>query len=55
MGKLIYGMIASLDGYIEDEAGNFDWAEPDAEAHAFINALEKPVGPTCMAGACMRR
>jgi dihydrofolate reductase len=44
LAKLIYSMIASLDGYIADEAGNFDWAVPDEEVHAFINDLERPVG-----------
>ena len=44
MGKLIYSTIASLDGYIEDEQGKFDWAAPDDEVHAFINELERPVG-----------
>ena len=44
MAKLIYVAITSLDGYIEDEAGKFDWAVPDAEVHAFINDLEWPVG-----------
>lgn len=44
MAKLTYTAIMSLDGYIEDEDGAFDWAEPDAEVHAFINALERPVG-----------
>ena len=44
MGKLIYSAIASLDGYIEDENGKFDWAAPDDEVHAFINELERPVG-----------
>jgi dihydrofolate reductase len=44
MGKLIYGAIASLDGYIEDESGKFDWAAPDEEVHAFINDLERSVG-----------
>jgi dihydrofolate reductase len=44
MAKLIYGMIASLDGYAADEDGNFDWAVPDEEVHAFINDLERPVG-----------
>src|ERR1700693_1793592 len=44
MAKLIYSAIASLDGYIEDGQGNFDWAAPDVEAHAFVNALERPVG-----------
>ena len=44
MAKLIYSAITSLDGYIEDEAGNFDWAAPDEEVHRFINDLERPVG-----------
>ena len=42
--QLIYAAIVSLDGYIADRDGNFDWAEPGEEAHAFINDLEKPVG-----------
>jgi dihydrofolate reductase len=44
MGKLIYTGITSLDGYIADEAGNFDWSAPDEEVHAFINDLERPIG-----------
>ena len=44
MAKLIYSAIASLDGYVEDEAGNFDWAAPDEEVHAFVNELERPIG-----------
>jgi dihydrofolate reductase len=44
VAKLIYSAIASLDGYIEDEGGKFDWAEPDEEVHAFINDLERPIG-----------
>ena len=44
MAKLIYSAIASLDGYIEDEDGNFDWAAPDEEVHRFVNDLERPVG-----------
>jgi dihydrofolate reductase len=44
MAKLIYAAIMSLDGYIADENGNFDWAEPDAEVHAFVNDLERQVG-----------
>ena len=43
MAKLIYSAITSLDGYIEDEDGNFDWAAPDEEVHAFVNDLERPV------------
>jgi dihydrofolate reductase len=41
---LIYSAIASVDGYVEDEAGNFDWAAPDEELHAFVNELERPIG-----------
>jgi dihydrofolate reductase len=44
MPKLIYQAIASLDGYVEDKAGNFDWAAPDGEVHAFVNDLERPIG-----------
>jgi dihydrofolate reductase len=44
MAKLIYSAIASLDGYVADEKGKFDWAEPDEEVHTFINDLERPVG-----------
>ncbi len=44
MGKLIYTAIASLDGYVADEEGRFDWGEPDEEVHAFVNDLERPVG-----------
>lgn len=41
---LIYTAIISLDGYVADEAGNFDWAAPDREVHSFINDLERPIG-----------
>ena len=44
MAKLIYAAIASLDGYVADEDGSFDWAEPDDEVHAFVNDLERPLG-----------
>lgn len=44
MGKLIYPAITSLDGYVADEDGNFDWAAPDEEVHTFVNDLERPVG-----------
>jgi dihydrofolate reductase len=44
MAKLIYTAIASLDGYVADEDGKFDWAEPDEEVHTFVNDLERPVG-----------
>jgi dihydrofolate reductase len=41
---LIYSAIASLDGYVADEHGNFAWAAPDEEVHAFVNDLERPIG-----------
>jgi dihydrofolate reductase len=44
MAKLIYSAISSLDGYIEDADGKFEWAEPDEEVHAFVNDLVRPVG-----------
>jgi dihydrofolate reductase len=44
MAKLIYSVITSLDGYMEDEKGSFDWAEPDDEVYRFVNDLERPVG-----------
>jgi dihydrofolate reductase len=44
VGRLIYLSIASLDGYIADEQGNFDWAEPDEEVHTLVNDLERSVG-----------
>jgi dihydrofolate reductase len=44
MAKLIYSAITSLDGYVADEDGNFDWAAPDEEVHTFVNDLERPVG-----------
>lgn len=44
MAKLIYAAIASLDGYVADEGGRFDWAEPDDEMHAFVNDLQRPIG-----------
>jgi dihydrofolate reductase len=42
--KLVYTAITSLDGYVADEAGTFDWAAPDEEVHAFVNDLERPIG-----------
>ena len=44
MARLIYSAIASADGYVEDAAGDFDWAAPDEELHRFVNDLERPVG-----------
>jgi dihydrofolate reductase len=44
MAKLIYSAITSLDGYVADENGKFDWSAPDEEVHAFVNDLERSVG-----------
>ena len=44
MAKLIYSAITSLDGYVADEEGDFDWAAPDDEVHAFVNDLERRAG-----------
>ncbi len=44
MAKLIYSAITSLDGYVADQDGNFDWSAPDDEVHTFVNELERPVG-----------
>jgi len=44
VARLIYSAIASLDGYVADEDGNFGWAAPDEEVHAFVNELERPLG-----------
>jgi len=44
MARLIYSAIASLDGYVADEDGRFDWSAPDEEVHAFVNDSERPIG-----------
>ena len=44
MARLIVTTIASVDGYVNDASGGFDWAAPDAEVHAFVNDLERDVG-----------
>jgi dihydrofolate reductase len=44
MGNLIHSAITSLDGYVADAEGKFDWGEPDEEVHSFFNTLERPVG-----------
>jgi dihydrofolate reductase len=44
VAKLIYSAITSLDGYVADEDGNFDWSAPDEEVHSFVNDLERTVG-----------
>jgi dihydrofolate reductase len=44
MAKLVYSGIMSLDGYIADRDGKFDWSAPDEEVHAFVNDLTRSVG-----------
>jgi len=44
MGRLVYSAIASLDGYVADEHGRFDWSAPDEEVHRFVNDQERDVG-----------
>jgi dihydrofolate reductase len=44
MSKLIYIANVSLDGYIEDAHGNFDWTTPDDEVFAFITDLVRSAG-----------
>src|SRR6478752_7573036 len=44
MAMLISSAIGSLDGYVEDTSGKFEWAAPDEEVHAFVNELERPIG-----------
>ena len=53
MARLIYSAIMSLDGYIADADGRFEWAAPDEEVHAFVNELERPVG-TYLYGRSLR-
>jgi|SRR5690242_6243662 dihydrofolate reductase len=44
MAKLIYVANVSLDGYIEDAHGGFEWTEPTDEVFTFITGLVRPVG-----------
>jgi len=44
VARLTYLMLASLDGYVVDEQGNFDWAEPDEKVHLLVNELQRQVG-----------
>jgi dihydrofolate reductase len=44
VAKLVYSTIASLDGFVADAAGDFDWAAPDEEVHGFVNDMERSAG-----------
>ena len=48
MARLVYSMLASLDGFVADEQGDFSWAVPDDEVHAFVNDLQRDVGTMLM-------
>jgi dihydrofolate reductase len=48
MGKLIYLITTSIDGYVADENGNFDWGSPSEEVHAFVNETLRNVGTILM-------
>lgn len=43
-GRIVYAVNCSLDGYIEDAAGDFGWSEPDEELHQYFNDLLRPMG-----------
>lgn len=44
MARLVYMAITSLDGYVADGQGNYDWAMPDDEVFSFVNDFERPIG-----------
>jgi dihydrofolate reductase len=44
VAQLVYSTIASLDGYVADENGDFSWAAPDEEVHAFVNDAQRRIG-----------
>lgn len=48
MGKLIYLISTSLDGFVADDNGNFDWARPSEEVHAFVDDQLRNVGTILM-------
>ena len=48
MGKLIYLITTSLDGYVADKDGNFEWAAPSEEVHAFVNDMVRNVGTSLL-------
>jgi dihydrofolate reductase len=43
-GRLVFTAITSLDGYVNDAEGRFDWSAPDADVHRLVNDLERPIG-----------
>ena len=52
MARLLNVGMVSLDGFINDASGSFDWAVPDEELHRYVNRLEASIG-TCLYGRRM--
>jgi dihydrofolate reductase len=48
MGKLMYLITTSLDGFVADEKGNFHWARPSEEVHFYVNDTVRNVGTSLM-------
>jgi dihydrofolate reductase len=48
MGKLIYGITTSIDGFVADKNGDFEWAVPSEEVHAFVNNIVRNVGTSLL-------
>ncbi|HET9721629.1 MAG TPA: dihydrofolate reductase family protein [Candidatus Saccharimonadales bacterium] len=48
MGKLIYLITTSIDGYVADKNGHFEWAKPSEEVHSFVNDNLRSVGTILM-------
>jgi len=48
MSKLIYAITTSLDGFVADKNGNFEWAMPSEEVHAFVNDIVRNVGTSLL-------
>ena len=44
MGKLVYAAITSLDLYVADESGNWDWSYPDEDVHTVVNEMTRSCG-----------
>ena len=44
MGRLLVTAICSVDGYVADTHGSFEFAFPSAEVHQAVNDLERGVG-----------
>lgn len=54
MAKLIFTAITSLDLFVNDGSGSFEWAAPDDEVHAYVNDLERPIGDLPLRAPALR-